>query len=267
MADKKAAVKKYLKTTMPSGELVDYNTVGAAVLGPKLGGGFFANLYGKFDRLTMDRWFMRTFHRLTGRLGEDRPDMVKGILEEARREAADVLPEDVSDQEILDEIAVTGKQAFKNYKEIKKRLKADPEDSEAHAQDVMRRLYNRYTKAMSGLYDAPDNGQHRKFIREVLDDVQKLRAERGEEKIDTSDVQAILWYLEKDIWTRLRKKADADEVAAIDKQTDEDDGDTEDTAGRVSYSDGARELYRQKTKRDYVFKNETAPRSKVLARD
>lgn len=262
VADKKAAVKKYLKTTMPSGELVDYNTVGAAVLGPKLGGGFFANLYGKFDRLTMDRWFMRTFHRLTGRLGEDRPEMIKGILDEARQEAADVLPEDLSDKEILDEIAVTGKQAFKNYKEIKKRLKADPDDADAHAQDVMRRLYNRYVKANSGLYDAPDNGRHRKFIREVIDDVQKLRAERGEEKIDTSDVQAILWYLEKDIWNRLRRKTDSDEISAIDKQTDDETGDAEDTAGRVSYSDGARELYRQKTKKDYVFKNEPVARTK-----
>ena len=262
VADKKAAVKKYLKTTMPSGELVDYNTVGAAVLGPKLGGGFFANLYGKFDRLTMDRWFMRTFHRLTGRLGEDRPEMIKGILDEARQEAADVLPEDLSDDEILDEIAVTGKQAFKNYKEIKKRLKADPDDADAHAQDVMRRLYNRYVKANSGLYDAPDNGRHRKFIREVIDDVQKLRAERGEEKIDTSDVQAILWYLEKDIWNRLRRKADSDEISAIDKQTDDETGDAEDTAGRVSYSDGARELYRQKTKKDYVFKDEPVARTK-----
>ncbi len=257
--DKKAALKKYLKVTMPSGELVDYNTVGAAVFGPKLGGGFFANLYGKFDRLTMDRWFMRTFHRLTGRLGEQRPKMVADILKEARDEAGDVLPEDVSDEEILQEINTTGKQAYKNYKEIKKRLKDNPDDTEAEALDLMRRLYNRYVKAKSGLFDAPDNGTHRKFIREVVDRVQKLRAERGDPPIDTSDIQAILWYLEKDIWNRLRKDMSPDVVDEADAQEDADDGDTEDTAGRVSYSDGARELYRRKVKKDYVAPNEAQP--------
>ena len=266
VADQKAAVKKYLKTTMPSGELVDYNTVGAAVLGPKLGGGFFANLYGKFDRLTMDRWFMRTFHRLTGRLGLQRTDAIEGVLKEARSEAADVLPEDVSDEEILQEINTTGKQAFKNYKSIKNRLKENPDDTEALSQDLMRRLYNRYTKAKSGLFDAPDNGGHRNFIRDVVNDVQKRRAERGEENIDTSDIQAILWYLEKDIWNQLRKKNEVDEVADADAQDDEDDGDIGDTAGRVSYSDGARELYRQKTRREFQFQNESA-KNQVLRRE
>jgi len=256
---KKKALKKYLKVTMPSGELVDYNTVGAAVFGPKLGGGFFANLYGKFDRLTMDRWFMRTFHRLTGRLGEQRPQMVADTLKEARDEAGDVLPEDVSDEEILQEINTTGKQAYKNYREIKKRLKDNPDDTEAESLDLMRRLYNRYVKSKSGLFDAPDNGTHRKFIRGVVDRVQKLRAERGDPPIDTSDIQAILWYLEKDIWNRLRKDMSPDVVDDADAQNDADDGDTEDTAGRVSYSDGARELYRRKVKKDYVAPNEAQP--------
>jgi hypothetical protein len=41
---------------------------GAAVLGPKIGNGFFSNLYGYFDALTMDRWLMRTWGRWTGTL-------------------------------------------------------------------------------------------------------------------------------------------------------------------------------------------------------
>ena len=41
---------------------------GAALLGPKIGNGFFSNLNGLFEALTMDRWFMRTWGRLTGTL-------------------------------------------------------------------------------------------------------------------------------------------------------------------------------------------------------
>jgi hypothetical protein len=276
---KEDAVDKYLNAGIPSGELKDYNTVGAIVFGPKLGGGFFANLYGKFDRLTMDRWFMRTFHRMTGRLGFVDNGSIQGALDEARRDlgiaeyftqlAAGANPEGwkpvskdrLSDEELLNYIKTEGKKAFKGYKEIKSALKKDPNDASLLLRDMLRRTYNRIIKAESGLFDSPDNGTHRVFIRDVLDQVQKLRAARGEEKIDTSDIQAILWYLEKDIWDKLKDQKVKDD---IDEQDDDDD----DSAGRVSYSNGARELYRQKTGKEYVFKNELGnERSKVLASD
>ena len=41
---------------------------GAAIMGPKIGNGFFANLYGNYDQLTLDRWAMRTWGRMTGTL-------------------------------------------------------------------------------------------------------------------------------------------------------------------------------------------------------
>lgn len=58
-----------------SGELTSALVYGAAIVGPKIGNGFFANLYGHYEQLTMDRWFMRTFGRLTGTLIEERPDL------------------------------------------------------------------------------------------------------------------------------------------------------------------------------------------------
>lgn len=279
--DKKAALRKYLNAKMPTGELVDYVAVGAILFGPKLGGGFFANLYGKFDRLTMDRWFMRTFHRMTGRLGFVNDRGIQGALNEARRDlgAVDYLvqtaagakkdtfdpvsQEQLSDSDLLAYIKSEGKKAFKNYREIKAGLKQNPEDASLLLQDTLRRTYNRIIKAESGLFDAPDNGSHRKFIREVLNEVQNLRAERGEQKIETSDIQAILWYLEKDIWNRLRRSMTAEELVEADTQEDEDGGDEEDTAGRVSYSDGARELYRRKTRREYGERDEK-PKDRVL---
>lgn len=42
-------------------------TVGVAyVIGPKIGNGFYQNLRGNFDPLTMDRWWMRFANRITG---------------------------------------------------------------------------------------------------------------------------------------------------------------------------------------------------------
>lgn len=52
------------------GENADTVVRGAAILGPKIGNGFFSNLFGYFDALTMDRWLMRTWGRWTGTLIE-----------------------------------------------------------------------------------------------------------------------------------------------------------------------------------------------------
>ncbi|MFM2124320.1 MAG: hypothetical protein RL328_771 [Acidobacteriota bacterium] len=281
VAAKEAAIGKYLNAGMPTGELKDYNTVGAIVFGPKLGGGFFANLYGKFDRLTMDRWFMRTFHRLTGRLGFVDDRAIQGALDEARRDlgaveylvqtaagvkkdAFDPVSKDrLSDSDLLAYIKSEGKKAFKNYREINAGLKENPEDASLLLQDTLRRTYNRIIKAESGLFDAPDNGSHRVFIRDVLNRVQQQRAQRGEKHIDTSDIQAILWYLEKDIWDKLKDKKEK-----AQDELDEQDEDDDDSAGRVSYSNGALELYRRKTGKDYVFKSGNQPeRAQVLASD
>ena len=60
-------VKAYTNDTV-SGENESEIVYGAAVMGPKIGNGFFANLYGFFEQLTMDRWLIRSWGRLTGTL-------------------------------------------------------------------------------------------------------------------------------------------------------------------------------------------------------
>jgi hypothetical protein len=59
-----------------SGFNVDTEVYGASVFGPKIGNGFFMNLNGQFDQLTMDRWFMRQFGRLTGTLIDRNPNKI-----------------------------------------------------------------------------------------------------------------------------------------------------------------------------------------------
>src|SRR5262245_43815510 len=59
-----------------SGERADEPVYGAAILGAKIGNGFFMNLNGVYDQLTMDRWFVRAWQRWTGTLLEQRPQLV-----------------------------------------------------------------------------------------------------------------------------------------------------------------------------------------------
>lgn len=51
----------------PADMLVDQEVYGSAVFGPKIGYGFWQNLNGNFDPITIDLWMTRTWNRLTGR--------------------------------------------------------------------------------------------------------------------------------------------------------------------------------------------------------
>ena len=60
-----------LKKIAPSvKEIVEQELYGGTIIGSKIGGGFLPNMNKRFDALTMDRWFMRTWGRATGHLVE-----------------------------------------------------------------------------------------------------------------------------------------------------------------------------------------------------
>jgi hypothetical protein len=63
-----SSISKDLK---PGGEHADTTVKGSAIIGPKIGNGFFSNLYGDFSSLTMDRWLIRTWGRWTGTLSHE----------------------------------------------------------------------------------------------------------------------------------------------------------------------------------------------------
>ena len=56
-----------LPFTVDGKELASEQVGVAYVIGPKIGNGFYQNLRGNFDPLTMDRWWMRFFNRITGK--------------------------------------------------------------------------------------------------------------------------------------------------------------------------------------------------------
>ena len=58
---------------------LDDQVYGGSIFGPKIGGAFLQNLNGNFDALTIDRWMMRTWGRLTGRLID--PNAENGIID------------------------------------------------------------------------------------------------------------------------------------------------------------------------------------------
>jgi hypothetical protein len=57
---------KELGITISKTESVNTIVKGSQIFGSKIGGAFYQNVRGNYNALTMDRWFMRFFNRITG---------------------------------------------------------------------------------------------------------------------------------------------------------------------------------------------------------
>jgi hypothetical protein len=181
-----------------SGELTGTTLKGSAILGPKIGGGFYQNLNGNYDPLTMDRWFMRTWGRLTG-----------SLLGEARRK----LPIQL---EKFRDVALSDDYRNKLRRDGIKRvqLRKDDEYALQYAIQIQRayaaggfKQKNALNKASNTLKNsqdekqAPQNGTEREYIRDVMGRaLAKVNRYESNNPINMGALQAIIWYPEKELY-------------------------------------------------------------------
>ena len=184
-----------------SGENVGTKLKGSAILGPKVGGGFYQNLNGNYDPLTMDRWFMRTYGRLTG-----------SLMAEAERK----LPAQIAkfrETALRDE----NKKTLKQDGIKRTQLKNDDDYVVAYARKIQGQYArggfkekNDLNKASNTLVNSqkeqqdPRNGKERVYIRGVmtraLEKVNKSLADIGAKPVNMGALQAIVWYPEKELY-------------------------------------------------------------------
>jgi hypothetical protein len=217
-----------------SGEGMNTEVYGSAILGPKIGNGFFMNLYGQFDQLTMDRWLMRTWGRWTGTLIEiDRKNinlsrerltgLIKLLDAKQRKAFEEIIGARLAVSKV-DEMAKLIQKASAKPKlrermneigelnpelrdaldeilgEAKKNAKRDSLGGE------LRKLGNNLAKYLDGQKEAPAGSKERDFIRKVFGRIlAQLKSEMPD--LTMADLQAVLWYPEK----RLYDAAKADE--------------------------------------------------------
>lgn len=231
-----AELQKALGFTI-AGEKVDTKVRGAAILGPKIGNGFFSNLYGFFDALTMDRWLMRTWGRWTGTLIEIDPKRVKEKRAElaalrkvlfakenkaALKEVKAILNvRTVNKQKVYTPAALPASidklgeriKKISIAKDVREKLNAvtvpgyrGPEGETLGV--MLRRAGNNLALVLDGQKEAPANGSERNWIRKVfgaaLAELQKTNP-----NLTMSDLQALIWYPEK----RLYDSSKVDETA------------------------------------------------------
>jgi hypothetical protein len=197
-----------------SGENADTVVRGAAMMGPKIGNGFYANLRGHFDQLTMDRWFIRTWGRHTGTLIVNRPDMVRQKTTDLR----DVAIKVKADPDLVKAWKAIGvnpnERSMTRLSQAIQKSSMLPANREVMnattAGEKMRTLGNSLAGYIDGQKEDPANGKERTRIRKIMQGV--LNNIKGEyPDLSMSDLQAVLWYAEKRLYDSARA---SDEVGA-----------------------------------------------------
>lgn len=242
----KQTVKQVIEFTgkSVSGENLTTEVYGAAALGPKIGNGFFANLYGHFEQLTMDRWLMRTWGRWTGTLLDDNKANIKVKQTQLK---ATIQAMSAADKKVFEAIIKTKLSATKlnevaeaiqkasmkpeNRKQMgligalddATRIKVDEIYGPAKKGtlrvsigDELRKVGNSLAKYLDGQKEAPSGPPERARIRKVMSQA-LIKLQEQFPSLTMSDVQALLWYPEK----RLYDSAKTSEEGATGYEDDE----------------------------------------------
>lgn len=228
--------KKY-GIDIPGKELADETVYGSMLFGPKVGNGFYQNLIGNHDPVTIDLWFMRLWGRYTGTLvrdevvGDAQARLVKGVRRSMagkrmkalmEREGVAVEPSaiwEMDAHELLDYTRrlkrfweklrkryVNGKMSSSFHErrpgEAARNHKENAEASELKAKLGWPGAAESIVKSLGMPVDSPRSAGFRRWIRSVCaKSLDKLK-DSGY-PMTAADMQAILWYPEKEIYSRL----------------------------------------------------------------
>ena len=239
-------VEAYTNDTV-SGENLSEIVYGAAVLGPKIGNGFFANLYGQYEQLTMDRWLIRTWGRLTGTLVKDQrkqanmkrdqlKPLLKALTSKEKKQLQDLIGVKIR-MTNLDEVAIAIDKTStkKSKREIMKDIgliKDNPDHEQflvgllGKAQrnrprigigDEIRKNGISYAKYLDGQKEDPSGAPERRFIRKVFNQVLPVLQEKQPD-LTMADLQALLWYPEKRLYDSAKLKEAEDTTGYVDDE-------------------------------------------------
>ena len=246
-----AELEEYMKTMHTVKEIEAYTgdevsglnkndmAYGAAVMGPKIGNGFFANLYGNYEQLTMDRWLIRTWGRMTGTLVLDYKrqakvkrgqlkELIKALSLQEKKLLSEIIGIKIKLSN-LDEVAVAIQRAStsdakrKRMNEIatvvekpeRKQFLLDllgkPQKRYPHISlgGEIRKGGNALAKYNDGQKETPSGAPERRNITSVFEQV-LAELQQTEKDLTMADLQALLWYPEKRLYDSA--KLDADEI-------------------------------------------------------
>lgn len=192
-------------------ENVNTTVKGSSIFGPKIGGGFFQNLGGNYDPVTMDLWFMRHWGRQTGTLVGN-PDTGKQYFRFlsamhdpsfAEQMAGRAIPD--TEEATLDLADQLRLEHERSYRMNRGDYEADPSLKTELTHSAIA-----YQNASEGINEQPRSGGQRQHIRSVVNRGREILEQEYGHQLSNADLQAVLWYPEKDLYAKLGGRPTAD---------------------------------------------------------
>jgi hypothetical protein len=220
-------ISRLSKDLSPGGEFSDTRVRGSAILGPKIGNGFFSNLYGLFDALTMDRWLVRTWGRWTGTLIELNPELTKQATERLQEAVKKLTVEDKKRMDEMIKNDISQMSANDLSLEIQKAsMKPSLRNlmNTTQTGEEFRKSGNGLAKYLDGQKEAPANPAERNFIREIFGlMLDELKTDPKYKDLTMADLQAVLWYAEKRLYETAKVNTEQKDLDSSDTDGYEDD--------------------------------------------
>ena len=226
---------------------LDEMVYGAAIAGPKIGNGFFANLYGNYEQLTMDRWLMRTWGRVTATLVTDKTkqarikrdhiqQIIRSLTKEQKKAFEAIIGRKLTLGDI-DNVALAIKKASTvkanriamaqiatfaedpKHEQIFLDIMGQPRkgDKTLSLGDLLRKRGNLLAKDNDGQKEAPSGAPERRNIVKVFAQVLET-LQQTEPDLTMADLQALVWYPEKRLYDSAKLKEAAVETGYADNE-------------------------------------------------
>lgn len=231
--DKKDLPKKLIANTSEGArEMVSV----AYLLGPKIGNGFYRNLRGNFDPITMDRWWMRFINRITG-------NPIKNVSDERIEKNIDGIWDQIQNQDLLQELDKEILALASARLDTKRLKRSDMQDlipimNDIYESDFYKKAYNDkieqleaegYSRAdaqtrniaaaarpertpflknvgtyidniTTQLQEDPRGVKDRAAMRDLTARAKRILQDALGVEITNADMQALMWYAEKRIF-------------------------------------------------------------------
>jgi hypothetical protein len=240
-------VKEYTGRNVGGGYGLSEMVYGAAIAGPKIGNGFFANLYGNYEQLTMDRWLMRTWGRVTATLVTDKTkqarikrnhiqQIIRSLTKEQKKAFEAIIGRKLTLGDI-DNVALAIKNAStlpanrvamaqiatfaedSKHEQIFLDIMGQPRkgDKTLSLGDLLRKRGNLLAKDNDGQKEAPSGAPERRNIVKVFSQVLETM-QQTEPDLTMADLQALVWYPEKRLYDSAKLKETAVETGYADNE-------------------------------------------------
>ena len=228
-------VEAYTGKEVTGGFGMEELVYGSAIMGPKIGNGFFANLYGNYEQLTLDRWAMRTWGRMTGTLVNDQTKLakqkrqnIKAIIKALSKEQKKAFELIIKRKLTIGDIDALGKAIEKattkkanrvamkeiaaftedpKYKQIFLDIMGQPKkgDKTVGLGDLLRKQGNGLAKNLDGQKEVVSGAPERRNIEKVFTQVLNI-LQQDVKDLTMSDLQALVWYPEKKLYDSAKLK-------------------------------------------------------------